>query len=168
MEDLFGALFAFIIVVISVAVKNSKMKVSSSTSRNPKDKKLTEAVVDAMFNQQSKPVQPVRMQKAQTPAATPVVQAQPKVRQSAQPKVHTHLAPSCDLDADLSGSMLYDSPEGTDKCHEEELRPVHQPLQAEEPVQEKSGLTLDFSADAMVQAIVMQEVLTRPCDRRRR
>lgn len=160
MEDLFGALFAFIIVVISVAVKNSKMKVSSSTSRNPKDKKLAEAVVDAMFNQQSKPVQPVRMQKAQTPAATPVVQA--------QPKVHTHLAPSCDLDADLSGSMLYDSPEGTDKCHEEELRPVHQPLQAEEPVQGKSGLTLDFSADAMVQAIVMQEVLTRPCDRRRR
>lgn len=160
MEDLFGALFAFIVVVISVAVKSSKTKVSSTTSRNPEERKMVEDVVNAMFNQPSKPAQPVRVQKAQTPAATPVVQA--------QPTVHTHLAPACDLDADLSGSMRYDSPEGIDKCHEDELRPVDQPLQAEEPVQEKSGLALDFSPDAMVQAIVMQEVLTRPCDRRRR
>lgn len=167
MEDLFGALFAFIVVVISVAVKSSKTKVSSTTSRNPEERKMVEDVVNAMFNQPSKPAQPVRVQKAQTPAATPVVQAQPTVQQSAQPKVHTHLAPACDLDADLSGSMRYDSPEGIDKCHEDELRPVNQPLQAEEPVQEKSGLALDFSPDAMVQAIVMQEVLTRPCDRRR-
>jgi hypothetical protein len=29
-------------------------------------------------------------------------------------------------------------------------------------------LKLDFSPNAMVQAMVMQEVLTRPCERRKR
>ena len=87
---------------------------------------------------------------------------------AAKPKVHEHLAAECDLDAELQGSIGYDSPEGRDKCHEDELFPAHEkrPEAPHEKVQ--SGLKLDFSPNAMVQAMVMQEVLTRPCERRKR
>lgn len=84
------------------------------------------------------------------------------------PKVHEHLAAECDLDAELQGSIGYDSPEGRDKCHEDELFPAHE-KRPEAPHEEvRSGLKLDFSPNAMVQAMVMQEVLTRPCERRKR
>lgn len=156
MEDLLGVLFALIIVVISAAVKESKKK------------QQAKAVIASMPKPQTKPVQTVQMQMDKSRATMPIVPAQPTMQQSAQPKVHTHLTPECDLDAELSGSLQYDSPEGVDKCHEDELRPVHQPLLSEELVEEQSGLTLDFSSKAMLQAVVMQEVLTRPCDRRRR
>ncbi len=87
---------------------------------------------------------------------------------AAKPKVHEHLAAECDLDAELQGSIGYDSPEGRDKCHEAELFPAHE-KRPEAPHEEvKSGLKLDFSPNAMVQAMVMQEVLTRPCERRKR
>ena len=62
---------------------------------------------------------------------------------AAKPKVHEHLAAECDLDAELQ------RPE-----------PPHEEV--------RSGLKLDFSPNAMVQAMVMQEVLTRPCERRKR
>ena len=96
----------------------------------------------------------------------PTAKAQ-QPKQSA-PKVHEHLAAECDLDAELQGSIGYDSPEGRDKCHEDELFPAHEkrPEAPHEKVQ--SGLKLDFSPNAMVQAMVMQEVLTRPCERRKR
>ena len=72
------------------------------------------------------------------------------------------------LDAELQGSIGYDSPEGRDKCHEAELFPAHE-KRPETPHEEvKSGLKLDFSPNAMVQAMVMQEVLTRPCEGRKR
>ena len=87
---------------------------------------------------------------------------------AAKPKVHEHLAAECDLDAELQGSIGYDSPEGRDKCHEAELFPAHE-KRPEAPHEEvHSGLKLDFSPNAMVQAMVMQEVLTRPCERRKR
>ena len=87
---------------------------------------------------------------------------------AAKPKVHEHLAAECDLDAELQGSIGYDSPEGRDKCHEDELFPAHE-KRPEAPHEEvRSGLKLDFSPNAMVQAMVMQEVLTRPCERRKR
>ena len=87
---------------------------------------------------------------------------------AAKPKVHEHLAAECDLDAELQGSIGYDSPEGRDKCHEAELFPAHE-KRPEAPHEEvQSGLKLDFSPNAMVQAMVMQEVLTRPCERRKR
>ena len=103
---------------------------------------------------------------ASTPAPIPA-HAHTTVH-AAQPKVHEHLAAECDLDAELQGSMGYDSPEGRDKCHEDELFPAHKkrPDTPHEEVQ--SGLKLDFSPNAMVQAMVMQEVLTRPCERRKR
>lgn len=116
--------------------------------------------------------------KAQQPKqSAPKVQSQPIVPtpahahttvHAAQPKVHEHLAAECDLDAELQGSIGYDSPEGRDKCHEAELFPAHE-KRPETPHEEvQPGLKLDFSPNAMVQAMVMQEVLTRPCERRKR
>ena len=114
--------------------------------------------------------------KAQQPKqSAPKVHSQPIVPahahttvHAAKPKVHEHLAAECDLDAELQGSIGYDSPEGRDKCHEDELFPAHE-KRPEAPHEEvRSGLKLDFSPNAMVQAMVMQEVLTRPCERRKR
>ena len=116
--------------------------------------------------------------KAQQPKqSAPKVQSQPIVPMpahahttvhAAKPKVHEHLAAECDLDAELQGSIGYDSPEGRDKCHEAELFPAHE-KRPETPHEElQPGLKLDFSPNAMVQAMVMQEVLTRPCERRKR
>lgn len=87
---------------------------------------------------------------------------------AAKPKVHEHLAAECDLDAELQGSMAYDSSEGRDQCHENELRPVHEKRPEVPHETQQPGLKLNFSPDAMVQAMVMQEVLTRPCERKRR
>lgn len=93
---------------------------------------------------------------------------QEKQAKPAQPKVHVHLTPECPLDVELSGSLNYDSPEGRDICHEGQLRPVDQPLMMHEPEVEKPGMRLDLSPNAMLQAVIMQEVLQRPCQRRRR
>ena len=83
------------------------------------------------------------------------------------PTVHTHLQPDCDThDAPTSGSLNVVSPEGKDPCHQEQL-PQRRQSVAEAAPAEQPGLTLDWNGEAMVKAFVMQEVLTRPCDRRR-
>ena len=64
--------------------------------------------------------------------------------------------------------------EGHDPCHEDQLSPAVRPARA--AVQEtamaseaeSTSLKLNFTGDEMVRAVVMQEILTRPCDRRRR
>ena len=71
-------------------------------------------------------------------------------------------------------SMQASAPGGIDPCHPGEaamLRPAARSMQPEErmqPVQAKEGFEPDFSPEAMRQAVVMSEILTRPCERRRR
>ena len=57
------------------------------------------------------------------------------------------------------------SMEGKDPCHEDEL--TLERTYAEAP-QQQGGLTFDWSGESMVKAFVMQEVLTRPSQRRAR
>ena len=81
----------------------------------------------------------------------------------AQPAVHVHLAPDC-LTHDAPGSTGMISDEGKDPCHEDELtleRTVATPAKPE------GGLQLEWSGENMVKAFIMQEVLTRPAQRRR-
>lgn len=87
---------------------------------------------------------------------------------TAQPKVHVHTADPCPEDGGFQGSLNYESPEGQDSCHEEMLHPADGNHRSEPERHEDGGLHLDFSPNALVQAVVMQEILTRPCDRRRR
>lgn len=107
---------------------------------------------------------PIVSAPAQPQAAPAVVTPHDVPMQVAQPTVHTHLAPDCDVH-DASGSLAFRSTEGKDPCHEEQLRQSHEPLY--EP-STQPGLTLDWTGDSMVKAFVMQEVLTRPSQRRAR
>lgn len=87
--------------------------------------------------------------------------------ETAKPQVHTHLAPDCD-EHDRTGSLAYISKEGKDACHEDMLAPADAARPGVCTPEEQGGLQLDWSGENMVRAFVMQEVLTRPCDRRRR
>ena len=65
--------------------------------------------------------------------------------------------------------------EGHDPCHEDQLKPAQRParIAVQDAMSaayetEKTGLDLDFTGGELVKAVVMQEILTRPCDRRRR
>ncbi len=91
-----------------------------------------------------------------------------EVYQPAQTQVHDHLAPACPEHED-DGSLDYASPEGIDPCHEEDLRGMNTPL-AGRPVAASapSGFRLKLDAEDLTQAFVLQEVLKRPQDRRRR
>ena len=142
-----------IIVIVINALKSAQKKKEAEAARRMPTAKAQQPKV------QSQPIVP-------TPAPMPA-HAHMTVH-AAQPKVHEHLAAECDLDAELQGSIGYDSPEGRDKCHEDELFPAHK-KRPETPHEEvQPGLKLDFSPNAMVQAMVMQEVLARPCERRKR
>ena len=94
---------------------------------------------------------------------------QEPAREAIAPRVHVHTAPACPVDDD-TGSLHYHSTEGVDPCHEEQLPSMHAPRP--EPitpnVTEKPGLTLEWNGENMVKAFIMQEVLTRPCERRGR
>lgn len=151
-----------IIVIVINALKSAQKKKEAEAARRMPTAKVQQPKQSAP-KVQSQPIVPTP---APTPAPMPA-HAHTTVH-AAQPKVHEHLAAECDLDAELQGSMGYDSPEGRDKCHEDELFPAHK-KRPETPHEEvQSGLKLDFSPNAMVQAMVMQEVLTRPCERRKR
>ena len=147
-----------IIVIVINALKSTQKKKEAEEARRMPTAKAQQPKQSAP-KVHSQPIVP-------TPAPMPA-HAHTTVH-AAKPKVHEHLAAECDLDAELQGSIGYDSPEGRDKCHEDELFPAHEkrPEAPHEKVQ--SGLKLDFSPNAMVQAMVMQEVLTRTCERRKR
>ena len=145
-----------IIVIVINALKSAQKKKEAEEARRMPTAKPQQPKQSAP-KVHSQPIVP-------TPAPMPA-HAHTTVH-AAKPKVHEHLAAECDLDAELQGSIGYDSPEGRDKCHEDELFPAHE-KRPEAPHEEvRSGL--DFSPNAMVQAMVMQEVLTRPCERRKR
>lgn len=83
----------------------------------------------------------------------------------AAPAVHPHLEPDCETHDAPSGSLGVTSAEGKDPCHEAQL--TH-PRTIQEPAHEEPGITFDWSGENMVKAFVMQEVLTRPCQRQAR
>lgn len=161
-----------VLFVIGNASKNEKKKAQQTRKHGFNDAfdmaEALAATVKAQQKQQKQQTQPV--QPAPAPAQTlrrePLV-AQPLVREIAQPKVHTHLAAECE-EHDAPGSLGEGSMEGKDLCHEEQLLPSGTPRPATPvAVEETPGLQLDWSGENMVKAFVMQEVLTRPAQRRR-
>ena len=61
--------------------------------------------------------------------------------------------------------------EGRDPCHEAQLQPAARPADVSPLLtveEEAPVITMDFTKDALLRAVVMQEVLTRPCERRNR
>lgn len=99
---------------------------------------------------------------AASPAAIPLQPNTPAFV-PAQVSLHEHLEASCDAHDAPSGSLNVVSPEGKDPCHEEQMQPRTAFPETEE---NDVSLDLDWSADGMVKAFIMQEVLTRPAKRR--
>lgn len=160
MEDLIPALVIIIGVVAKIISSSNKEK-----AKKAEDARRFAAAASRVQNTQqttapARPVQPA----AQPIVQTPVVQAPVIPAQVAQPQVHVHLQPDCDTH-DAAGSLGVTSTEGKDPCHENEL--TYDRSFTEEPVQE-GGLTFDWTGSSMVKAFVMQEVLTRPAQRRAR
>lgn len=158
MEDLGGLIVVIVGILIAIAngnAKNKKKKQSAAAS--------TQTVCQPAIPVQPQTAAPVSMASMLPPQ--PAAPITPAARVApAQPLVHEHLEPDCDTH-DQAGSLGVTSMEGKDPCHEEQL--MHsRPVDAAETVQ--PGLTLEWTGDAMVKAFVMQEVLTRPCDRRPR
>ena len=172
MSDLFGLIW---VVFIVVALVNSGKK------KNPKKQSGIPPLTAQPVAQQRQP-RTVRereeeyTRRAQTATATPAprqeqtrmpLEAMQPARTVAEPRVHTHLAPDCDQDG-LSGSMDFISTEGVDPCHDDELPGRQAPRPTFPMMQERPGLALEWTGDALVKSVIMQEVLTRPCQRRRR
>ncbi|MGN0794305.1 MAG: hypothetical protein ACI4MG_07545 [Aristaeellaceae bacterium] len=167
MEDLGGLIVVIVGILIAIAngnAKNKKKKQSAAAS--------AQTVYQPAIPVQPQTAAPVSMASMLPPQpaapAAPVAPVAPAAPVApiapAQPLVHEHLEPDCDTH-DQAGSLGVTSMEGKDPCHEEQL--THsRPVDTAEAVQ--PGLTLEWTGDAMVKAFVMQEVLTRPCDRKPR
>lgn len=167
-----------IIIVVLIVIGNAAQKDKKKTQKARETAKqlghgfnVSMEMLESLANQQvaepAPPAPPADPAPVQTMMREPLVQ-EPLVREVAQPRVHTHLAADCE-EHDASGSLGVSSLEGKDPCHEQQLLPAKTPRPAEEVVaEEMPGLQLDWSGENMVKAFVMQEVLTRPCERRRR
>lgn len=164
MEDLFPAIFIIIGMVASIVSSSKKEKAKKEAEE--RRRQIAAARTKATQESAAAP-KPMPMPKPM-PAVQPVVQIPaPPVHQplaAAQPQVHVHLEPDCDTH-DAPGSLGVSSMEGKDPCHEDDL--TYSRTYAEDAEQE-GGLTFDWSGQSLVKAIVMQEVLTRPCQRRAR
>lgn len=162
MDGLFGLIWmAFIVVTIvnSINKKNKKAQKRGQTPVPP----FTAQPVNPQPVQPRKPAAPKPVQ-TKMPLES-MLPPQP-VRSAAAPKVHPHLALDCDLD-DPTGSMDFISTEGMDPCHDDNLPGRNMPRATFPVIQEQPGLTLEWSGDALVRSVIMQEVLTRPSQRRR-
>lgn len=67
--------------------------------------------------------------------------------------------------AHVSGSLPETTHEGAHPCDIHNAAPLTVPEIA--PKEEQPGLQLDWTGDSMMKAFIMQEVLTRPCQRKR-
>ena len=167
MDGLFSLIWVvFIVVTLTNALsgKNKKKSqkkpsgippVTAKPITKPAQAKSFQEWFDDMTASQSAP------QPAQKPAES--VQKPAPI----EPRVHTHLAMDCDLD-DPSGSMEFTSTEGIDPCHDDDLPSRNVPRPILPDMQEQPGLALEWNSDALVRSVIMQEVLTRPCQRKRR
>ena len=168
--DLFWVLI--VVGLIVRAVGNSRKKKEQQQAKRQRQ------TMEEIFGQDA--VKPASMQRMETkpvpkpsPAPRPAEMLPPlrqePAREAIAPRVHVHTAPACPVDDD-TGSLHYHSTEGVDPCHEEQLPSMHAPRP--EPIMpnvtEKPGLALEWTGESMVKAFIMQEVLTRPCERRGR
>ena len=169
MDGLFSLIWVvFIVVTLTNAL----------SGKNRKGQKKATGVPPVTAKPVTKPAQAKSFQDwindVSTVQETPAVPAQPDALPMAQapaaplePRVHPHLSLDCDLD-DPVGSMDFISTEGYDPCHDDELPDRSAPRSELPALQEQPGLALEWNSDALVKSVIMQEVLTRPCQRKRR
>lgn len=155
MESFFEAVIVFFGIIVSLV----------ASAKKAKNKRIAEAA--------RKPVFPEK-EPASAKTEHPYIPAQPTIlppqeavpQQVIEPTVHTHMQPDCETHDAPSGSLGVKSPEGKDPCHEPQL--THARFVQEPEAEAEGGLTFDWSGENMVKAFIMQEILTRPCQRQAR
>lgn len=183
MDGLFSLIWViFIVVAISNSAKKKNKKnqqkrsgvppftaqpvASPAEPAKPVDfRQMRDMIAQEAQNARQAQPKPAPIEQARMNAGdrTPPQSAQPV----AAPQVHSHLALECDLDGP-SGSMDFISTEGYDPCHDDELPDRSVPRPGVPMMEERPGLALEWTGDALVRSVIMQEVLTRPCQRQRR
>lgn len=186
MEDILGFLFIIIMAVVSAANKKNKKKqqevgrkaareaiaakgpkmVSPAESASLADAAAAGAAAlhDSAAHEMT--ARPGSIAEATHEGLHPCDEHSDAPAEAAQPSVQ----PAMHLDQSTTpvrGSLNEDTHEGLHPCGEHERGMTRSDsLLGEEP-EEESGIRLDWSGDSMVKAFIMQEVLTRPCMRKR-
>ena len=192
-EDLLG--FVFVIVAIVSSIMKNKKKMEQAKGRKAAQqaraaKPQTNRAPYSMESLQSwfeenaqaaDKTQPVQAAKPAEPAVAastgsikeqthegmhPCQEHDDAPQQVAQPRIQARVQVT-EKPRVMVGSMGVDSHEGIHPCddHKDELLQSERPLVAM-PV-EKPGIQLDWTGENLVKAFIMQEVLTRPCQRKR-
>ena len=173
MEDLFAVIMAVLAIVSAIMKSKKKAEKIRKKTAAPNQPTLEQSLAE-WFNaspqeQSVRPKVEVEKQEAAQNAGTAAL-AQPNIpeeKQVAQPRVKARVEVR-EKPTAVTGSLGEDTHEGLHPCDEHEDEPLQDaapllPVPVEEP-----GIRLEWSGENMVRAFIMQEVLTRPCDRRRR
>lgn len=156
MESFFEAVIVFFGIIVSLV----------ASAKKAKNKRVAEAAKKFSFPE--KEPAPAKAEHPYTPVQITFLPPQDTPdapSQVIEPTVHTHVQPDCDTHDAPSGSLGVKSPEGKDPCHEPQLTHARFTQEAEE---EQASMTFDWSGENMLKAFVMQEILTRPCQRQAR
>lgn len=162
MADIFAITFVIIALVITVTNKANQQKNSKAAVSSRKSQSAAAAAQKKAAPQRTAVrvpnAKPIRTVVPAAPAAPSFADA-PAV---AQPTVAVH-----HHDDDIfQGSMMAESTEGYDPCHEEQLQPEIPACEAPAPVDPYAQTqTPLFGGQSLMNAIVMNEILTRPEDR---
>ncbi|MDD6050682.1 MAG: hypothetical protein PUC00_05360 [Clostridiales bacterium] len=157
-EEILEAIFeeGFVLPIIIVG--------SIIASISKRKKKAAAAHAASYHNPQPEKPAPQQQAKPATPTIMPTLSFGDVPGQVIAPTVHPHVEPDCDTH-DMPGSLGETSEEGKDPCHDEQL--IH-PRQAVEVPAEETAQPFQWSGSNMMKAVIMQEVLNRPCQRRAR
>ena len=158
MDDFLGVVLVIIAIVSAISKNAKKQKKAQEKSRQ-----IQAAVPETTVMPKETPKTAPVAEKSMLPPETP---AAPAIRQEIAPRVETRVRVSPHME-EYEGSLHAESTEGIDPCHEEQLSGRPAPQLAPMPV-ETPGIRLDWTGENMVKAFIMQEVLQRPCERRRR
>lgn len=155
MESFFEAVIIFFGIIVSLV----------ASAKKAKNKRVADAARKPSFpKEESAPATPEHPYTPTQLTFLPLASAAAVPNEVIAPTVHAHVQPDCDTH-DKPGSLGVASQEGKDPCHEDQLT---RPRSMQEPAEEEGGLTFDWSGENMVKAFVMQEILTRPCQRQAR
>ncbi len=182
MDDGFGVLVVIIAIIaslVSTMKKNKGAQVKRKTASPAKTLEMKDDDRAAALEARRRHLQALEEKRrqlhaqgvpikahAQQPAMTPQVIAH---TQSAHPTMAPRVHVTPHTEDMFAGSLNAETGEGNDPCHETELQPQVEPcmLAPQNPPPAPSARPA-FSSNDMVRAVVMSEILTRPCDRRRR
>ena len=176
-EDLLG--FVFVIIGIVASIKKNQKKKQQAQARKQVRQELagknqnrapySMEALQAWFeeeNEETPPAKPAATQEATHEGIHPCDTHSSEPAKVAQPRIQTRVQVT-EKPQVVLGSMGVDTHEGIHPCdeHEDEM------LQGSKPLipmaVEKPGIQLDWNGDSLVKAFIMQEVLTRPGQRRR-